>query len=122
MKKLALLLTLPLLWGCDFISNRTVVEGRVLDASTGEAIEGMYVGLITSGGFGSYGAIDSTRTDARGKYRLSAEVDEPIAPHISVNQGGNFDYAVYNTLYSTYSETVQRGRKHRVNVKLERRL
>lgn len=102
MKKYAFLLVLPLLWGCDVLSgNETYdVRGHVVNAQTGQPIEGVFVSLGTTHFGSTVLAWDETSED--GSFRVRYTTDDDRDLDFSVNDYSlGYEYK-YNKCYSSF--------------------
>lgn len=84
---LAVALLLPALAGCDTLGlGGSTWSGVVVDAATGEPLEGIHVSLqVGGGGFGAYTMVEVGVTNRDGEFRLhtsrhdtSLFVNEPL--------------------------------------------
>jgi len=71
-----LILSLLLLWGCDFLPGRdrsVELHGQILDAKTRTPIAGALWGISNTCGFGTLVNLDGGQTDAQGRFVANYE-------------------------------------------------
>jgi len=101
MKKILSIILISSLSIFCFAQNKATLSGKVTDASTGEALEGVSVG-VSSAGIG-------TNTNDKGKFDL----DLPPNRNLTVE----FNYLGYEKV--PYTVNLKQGQKQTINVKLK---
>src|SRR5690606_42011972 len=71
--------------------DETSIYGRVVDAESGEPLEGFRVAFATSGGWGSYSTEAFTTTDADGRFELTLQYEGHRTLVVWVNKLGTME-------------------------------
>src|SRR5690606_26243206 len=102
--------------GCDlFMHRETTVSGVVVDAETGNPLEGIGVTLrIGTAASGYYPVVAADTTSGQGTFRLRYDTEGRSSyPIFEVN------ITPYNPSYSTFSDRVERGKSHVKRIELD---
>lgn len=123
---LTLLAGLSLFSGCDLLGSggETTVSGVVVDAETGDPLEGIWVTLRVCGGCVSGDPpVAADSTDEGGRFYLYDPVHRSSYPGLYANRvgyGEDVSYgAVYNPAYHRFYSGVEPGKHHKVRIELQ---
>jgi len=119
------------LTGCDIFSGEpssTVVEGVVLNAETGEPVQGLDVIFASTCSMSFCTILDWMRTDASGQFRVEYQTgDEGNWPLLRVNRDNCPDgwhcthpYR-WNDEYGGFMDRVEPGKRHELTIEVQPR-
>ena len=109
--------------GCDLFGGigETSIYGTVVDAESGEPLEGFRVAFVTSGGFAAYSTEAFTTTDANGHFELSLQYEGHRTLLVWVNSLGTLERGCFYISHAGDVGTiVEPGTATEVNVDLPR--
>lgn len=110
--------------GCDLVtSGGTSYAGIVVDADTGDPVEGIQMSLkVGGGGFGSYSIVAETLTDAAGRFQLRAPDNDRASGQAAlfVNSPGYIgdQPSPYNPSYTSGPVNYSPGNRRNIQVEL----
>jgi hypothetical protein len=109
--------------GCDafFGIGPTEIYGRVVDAESGEPMDSVRVGFVTSGGMYAYHTVAWTLTDGEGRFRLEHDFPDGNWPLVWVNALGTMEEGCYFISHAGLTTLrAEPGERTRLDVELPR--